>query len=286
MFHIIFILRNYLLMSQTELAQRASISQRDLASMETEKPHGKIEKYQKLSEFLGVPVEALIKNRPDLIPLSFFDKHPKHSYSMIPRGETRLEARMGEDLIFQREQNRLAAINLSLANLVIPHYKIKGSQPGYDILSFENDGTPYVIEVKTNNRSQSSFILTDNELKTAKAVTDAGFRYVICHISGWNSKKQTIIDRDYPSLMESHTLQPVSYSCTPTSKRTTMNGIAYWRKKRGLRQEDVAKALDVYRYYMSTYETGSVVPSVEFYLRLSEYIEVPVDDLLREYPME
>ena len=76
MFQIISILRAYLRLSQTELAHRANIGQADLSEMETKPPYGQLGKYQRLSNYLCVPVEALLKDRPDLIPLSFFDAHP------------------------------------------------------------------------------------------------------------------------------------------------------------------------------------------------------------------
>ena len=79
--HIIQVVRNYLGLSQKELAQRAGVAQPDLCEMETKEPYGRIDKYKRLSEYLGIPIHALVTNDCTLIPLSFFDLHPPRSYT-------------------------------------------------------------------------------------------------------------------------------------------------------------------------------------------------------------
>lgn len=73
--HLIQIVRNYLGLTQQELAQRVGITQADLCEMEIKPPYGRIDKYQRLSNYLGIPVHALVTNDCTLVPLSFFDKH-------------------------------------------------------------------------------------------------------------------------------------------------------------------------------------------------------------------
>lgn len=283
MFHIVTILRTYLQLSQLVLAKQAGITQPDLSEIENHPPYGQIDKYRRLSTCLKVPVEALLKNRPDLVPLSFFEAHPAPSYTPAPKNPYQMVTRSGEEFIYQREQERLQASFPALARLVLPHYKLKGSNPGYDILSFDDEGIPYAIEVKTASTSQTTFDLTDNELKAAKAITDSGFRYVICHISSWQSPKQQVVDREFSLLQKTHTLMPHHYRCVPNPRPTEISGIAYWRQQRGLRQEDVAEAFGIPACDLSLYETGSRSPSVGFYLRLSELLEVTVDQLLDKY---
>lgn len=74
--HIIQIVRNYLGLTQQELARLVGITQPDLCEMEIKEPYGRIDKYQRLSDYLGIPGHALITNDCALIPLSLFDKHP------------------------------------------------------------------------------------------------------------------------------------------------------------------------------------------------------------------
>lgn len=286
MFHTVSILRAYLRLSQTELARRASITQADLSEIETMPPYGQIGKYERLSKCLGVPVEALLKDRPGLVPLSFFDAHPAPDYSPAPKDARFLVTREGEEFILKREQKRLSEINPTLSKLVLPHFKLKGSTPGYDILSFDDEGHPFALEVKTAVSTQNAFDLTDNELKAAKAITTAGRQYVVCHISGWNTARQTVIDRAYPDLLSTHILQPHHYRCVPIPKSTVVSGMAYWRQKRGLLQADVASVLNVPPCDVSLYETGSRSPSVGVYLKVSELLEVTVDELIAEYPTE
>lgn len=69
--HIIQVVRNYLGLSQLELSKKAGLSQPDLCEMETKEPYGRIDKYQRLSNFLGIPIHALITNDCTQIPLSF-----------------------------------------------------------------------------------------------------------------------------------------------------------------------------------------------------------------------
>ena len=60
--HILTIARSYLGMSQMALAKAAGVTQPDVSEMETMAPYGQIDKYARISEFLGIPVDALVKN--------------------------------------------------------------------------------------------------------------------------------------------------------------------------------------------------------------------------------
>lgn len=145
--HIIQIVRLYLGLTQKELAQLAGIGQPDLCEMEIKEPYGRIDKYKRLSNYLSIPVHALVTNNCNLIPATFFEKHPPRPYFEEVSGLTLEVGRAGEDTVFQMEQQRLAAINPSLSKLVLPFYKLR-HRPGYDILSFDDNGKPVYIEVK------------------------------------------------------------------------------------------------------------------------------------------
>ena len=84
--HIIQVVRHYLGLNQKELAQRAGITQPDLCEMETKEPYGRIDKYKRLSDYLGIPVHALVTDDCSLIPISFFDKHPPRPYTKSVTG--------------------------------------------------------------------------------------------------------------------------------------------------------------------------------------------------------
>lgn len=137
--HLIQIVRHYLGLSQKELAQKAGITQPDLCEMEIKEPYGRIDKYKRLSEYLGIPVHALVTNDCRLIPETFFERHTPKRYTEKVAGSNLELGRGGDDTVLQMEQERLAQINVSLSRLVMPFYKMR-YRPGYDILSFDDIG--------------------------------------------------------------------------------------------------------------------------------------------------
>ena len=143
--NIITILRDYLGITQQELAKRANITQCDLCEMETKDPYGQIMKYQRVAKVLGVPVHALVTNNCTLVPESFFETHQHAEYLET----TDRLGREGEECAWHMEQEKLEGIFPVLARLVIPYYKLRRYSPGYDILSFDEHGKPIFIEVKT-----------------------------------------------------------------------------------------------------------------------------------------
>ncbi|MBQ7026208.1 MAG: helix-turn-helix transcriptional regulator, partial [Peptococcaceae bacterium] len=118
--HLLQIVRSYLGVTQQELAQKAGILQPDLCEMEIKPPYGWIEKYQKLSEYLGIPIHALVTNDCTLVPLSFFDKHPRAAYMENATGGAVGLGRKGEEAAFQHELEKLRDIYPALAKLVLP----------------------------------------------------------------------------------------------------------------------------------------------------------------------
>lgn len=59
-----------------------------------------------------------------------------------------------------------------------------------------------------------------------------------------------------------------------------MNQIKSIRLQKGLKQMDVAKALNIPQSTLSTYETGRYEPDTEMLKKLADYYEVSVDELL------
>lgn len=81
----------------------------------------------------------------------------------------------GEELVFESEIQRLTNIGrVDLAKKVEWTSQERGDGAGFDISSFENDGKPRLIEVKTTNGSSlTPFYLTANELCFADERPDA-----------------------------------------------------------------------------------------------------------------
>lgn len=283
--HLLTITRAYLGLSQTVLAKSAGITQADLSEMETREPYGQIAKYQRLSSYLGIPVDTLLKNDYRTFPESFFEKRPAPQYLPAPKSPEQRLGRQGEEFILRRERERVGRAFPALAKLILPYFKMKENSPGYDILTFDDKGDPYYLEVKTSAHDSGGFRITNHELDVAGKLTAAGERYVVCYISNWGTAKQAEQDITFPELQKSHRIQPCYYFCKPVPKPKVerISGLAYYRRLRGLRQADVAQALGVPPCDWSQYETGQRQPSVGVYLRSSELFDVPVDQLLATY---
>ena len=279
------VLRTYLGLTQMELAKMAGITQPDLSEIEQKPPYGFPAKYQRLSATLGVPVEALLKDDFTAIPESFFDLHPEPEYTPVPSSPELTLGRMGEEYILQREQDRLKRSYPALAKLVIPFFKRKGAFCGYDILSFDDNGLPVCLEVKTSEYCSSNFLLTKNEMDAALKLIQMGEQYHIVAITGWGSDNLSVCDIPFSKLEEDYKITPYRYLCHPVCQRNreTLNGIAYHRRQQGLTQAALAQRLGLIPCDLSLYETGARQGSVGLYLKASEVLGVTVDELLAEY---
>lgn len=280
--HVITTLRAYLGLTQTGLGKAAGITQADVSEMENLPPYGRIDKYLRVSEYLGIPVEALAKNDYRAIPESFFRTHPAPQYSAVAGSSDQVLGRKGEEFILRREQERLADCWPALSKLVLPCFKMSGS-PGYDILSFDNNGQPFYLEVKTSLHASNCFRLTNNEMTTAQKAVEAGDRYQISYISNWGSKKQMVWDVNFSDLSETHRIVPNHYFCRPKVEVKVMTGLARYRRLRSMRQEELAEALDIMPCNLSQFETGQRIPSIEFYMRASEVLDASMDELMEHY---
>lgn len=285
--HMLTILRMYLGRTQVSLAKDAHITQPDLSEMEQIEPYGRMDKYRRVAKVLGLPIDPILKNDISGIPLSFFEKNPPRPYFPVPKGRKQQIGRGGEDFIFSREQERLRKILPVHAHLVLPLYKMKSQRIGYDILSFDNDGNPVYLEVKTSCEPSGHYEITRNELEVAQKLVAAGEQYKVVLINSWGTDEPTVRELSFSDFMKGHTITAHQYSCTPRRDRDIpMTGLAYYRRLRGLKEGELAEALEIPESNWSLYETGDREPSVNFYVRVSELLGVTVDELVDTYPAE
>lgn len=284
--HLLTIARAYLGLSQTALAKAAGITQADLSEMETKEPYGQISKYQRVSNYLGIPVDTILKNDFRAFPESFFDKHPAPAYLPLPTSPEQLLGRQGEDFIFEREQARVNLLYPALSKLILPYFKLREASPGYDILTYDESGTPYYLEVKTSTHHSGGFRLTNHELDVARKKSAAGEQYVICYISDWGTDEQMERDIPFRELQSTYRIDPCYYFCKPLPKSAEkpISGLTYFRLIRGLRQSDISASLNIPQCDWSLYETGQRKPSVSVYLKASNLLDASIDDLLKTYP--
>lgn len=283
--HMLKIVRAYLNLTQPDLAKKAGITQAQLSFIENKHPYGDIDKYRRVGNALNIPVEAIVKNDLNKIPMSFFDDNPEPEYKPAPKKAEAILGRKGEELIFQREKDRLEKSFPVLAKLVIPFYKKDARAVGYDILSFDDAGKPVCMEVKTSTTGVGGFNLSANELAVAKRCEKKGEAYVVVHIANWGTPQQTISDLRFSSLQERYVFDPLSYFCKqkPKVEPGVISGLEYFRRLRELRQSEVASALGIQQGKWSLYENGHIEPSVETYLKISDYLDAPLDELMAQY---
>lgn len=279
--HVLTIIRTYLGLSQIALAQAAGISQPDLCEMENSSPYGRVDKYRCLAQALDLPLEPILKNDIGAIPLSFFEKHPPQQYLPEPTSRLGVIGREGEDFIFAREQSRLQKTMPIHAKLVLPLYKMKAQRIGCDILSYDRNGTPVCIEVKTTCDGGSTFAMTRNELETAQKLAKAGEKYVITYITNWRKPSRQVLDIPYETFVSEYDVTAQRFSCAPN--KGTVTGFARFRKLRGLKEREIAEAVGIRQHKWSLYETGERLPPVQVLLKASDTLDATVDQLLELY---
>ena len=114
----------------------------------------------------------------------------------------------GEQLVFEHEVRRLTdSDRLDLAKKVEWTSQERGDGAGYDIASFEADGRPRLIEVKTTNGTETTpFYLSENELSFSKERPD-----VFALLRLYNFSEQPAAFELRPPLSNQLTLTPTSY---------------------------------------------------------------------------
>lgn len=116
----------------------------------------------------------------------------------------------GELAVFKYEQERLAS-EPELAQAVDHVSVTKGDGLGFDIRSFELDGTPRLIEVKTTRYSElTPFYFSSNELNASRHYTD---RYHLYRLFNFPKKAGLFVLSG--ALDESTHLTPLSFTAVP-----------------------------------------------------------------------
>ena len=251
--------------------------------MENKPAYGMIDKYCKVAKSLQVPVHTVAMNDILSVPETFFQQKRKVKYTNPPKAKNGLLGRLGEEYVFQKEQERLVQLNPILARLTVPMYKIQGSR-GYDIVSFKDDGTPFFIEVKTGEVGNSSPQLTGCEYQTADKLTNLGYEYWIYHCSDWSAKDFVFEKHLFRTMRDEKRIEPVRYICDFRPARDKENGILHFRKQTGLSQLEAANMLEIPASCLCKYETGENQCPVTVYQKLAKLYGTTIDELLKEYP--
>lgn len=67
-------------------------------------------------------------------------------------------------------------------------------------------------------------------------------------------------------------------------KKIVGENIKFWRNIRGLKQNFIAKKLNVKQSYISQLETGKFAPSFDFLQKLADILQVEIEDLITHQP--
>ena len=149
-----------------------------------------------------VPLSELVKSTPELDRLvGKFDPAERDERNR-PLGKE------GERLVLEHEIRRLNANNRSdLATKVEWTSEERGDGAGFDIASFEADGKPRLIEVKTTNGSAvTPFYLSENERSFSEERPSA---YTLLRLYNFSSEPKAFELR--PPLSAALCLAPISY---------------------------------------------------------------------------
>ncbi|GEM_PF-165320 len=126
--------------------------------------------------------------------------------------QTRL-GKLGEEFVLGLEkQHLMEAGRADLAAKVKWISKDDGDGLGYDVLSYQDDGTPKHIEVKTTNGGKTApFILTANELSVAESLSESFWLY---RVFKYSSGKPGLYRLKGP-LSKKLSLVPIEYRARP-----------------------------------------------------------------------
>ncbi len=282
MFNLVKIIRNYAGLSQMAFAENAGLTQPDLHELETkDKPYGIMEKYLKVSRYTGIPVDAILRNDFRQIPMEFFRRFPAAACNNAADSQV---GRSGEERIFSREQARLAESFPNLSPLVLPYFKMDiHKSPGYDILSFDDEGQPFALEVKSSSTDVATFRLSTKEKRTAQQLTAAGERYQLALVSHVGTARESIEDVLWTDLEDSYDETPAMFRYQRKAPAKTISGLTYHRQRLGIRQSELARLLGVKPCNLSSTENWNRGLIAAQYVKASDILGVPVDDLLKTY---
>ncbi|WP_223901623.1 DUF3883 domain-containing protein [Lactobacillus laiwuensis] len=162
--------------------------------------------YKKLYDNpIVIDVQTTNYSKPSKKTRSKYNKG-KTNYLVKEQKNTKL-GKVGERIVYNYEVRNLK----KLGNLKVKWQSEVDDSLGYDILSYEKDGTPRYIEVKTTeqrkNNGELSFFISQNELEKAKALKN----YWIYQVYFTVDKQPVIKQLKDPFKEDKSKLQPTLY---------------------------------------------------------------------------
>lgn len=202
-------------LSQHELAKATKLTANDICRIESGNIGAGIEKFITLAKFFSISLNALLGDDIYEVCLSL-KMGPTTSRKMLKRIQ-KLRNKCdeigcsGEEWVYQQELRKLHgtvyenAVNQNFADDEDAHF---------DILSFDTDGTPICIEVKTTTGDlEKTFFFSEDELKFARECYETGMRYEVHRVFNVNDpKKCGSVVIPVESLLNNYSFEPATYS--------------------------------------------------------------------------
>jgi len=118
----------------------------------------------------------------------------------------------GEEKVCDKEREWLNKNNRQDLAALVRRVSIESVGAGYDVLSYDLEGNPKYIEVKSSRGKNSKFYLTENELVTARRLQDS---YWIYRVSDCLGDDYSVARFQNPSLLIDSgewDIKPLSYT--------------------------------------------------------------------------
>lgn len=199
-------------LSQQELAARTGLTANDISRFERGRQIG-MQKLVSLAKYLKITLDSLLTDDLSAVFHTFTQPIvPSHRFSLRQEQLNTVKndlGRRGEDWVYAEELKKLDG--LPYANAVNPNYA-DDPEAGFDIMSFERDGTPVLIEVKTTSgKAGRGFHMAAAEYQKAWACMAQGIRYEVhcVHRFGTTGTGRVIIPAE--KLFRDFTFRPSEY---------------------------------------------------------------------------
>lgn len=215
------LLRHQMGLSMEAVAQ--AIGTRYLTILNIE--HGKDVSYgtaKALASFLGISLDCLIRN--DISAASSRLAKPSVTLEVQKQGlRDRLRSReivgdCGEQEVVQLERRRLAGTPYAEAVSAFPS---TDTAAGYDVQSFQRNGCPLFIEVKSTSspNANDAFFITQSELDFMRRCMELGANYQIHRVSNLGSNCCSVQIISPQDFYQDYVLTPVTYKAVKRVKR-------------------------------------------------------------------
>ena len=202
-------------LSQKELSGKLGMKPMVISNMERFGP-ASMDKAIRVARFFGITVDAALTNDMEAVASTFtapVKANHKTSFRMEKLSVRRSKlGRQGEDWVYRHELEQLR--DTPYRNAVNPNFA-NDLNAGFDILSFDRDGTPKRIEVKTTTgHADKPFTLTENELQTLRDCVAKGLNYEIYRVYDFRRSPKVLVISGEELLREFCLTPCVSYDVT------------------------------------------------------------------------